>query len=124
MLGSDRKTVVDEFYLAPIERPTANMLTGLPPIESKNTTWEFNIDKAKQVLDAAGWKLNGNVREKNGIKLQLSYSTTINAVRQKTQAVIKKDWEEIGFQVQLKQVDAGIFFDSSAGNDQNCGALL
>jgi len=40
-------------------------------------------------------------------------------VRQKTQAVVKKNLEEIGVAIDLVSVDGGIYFDSSAGNDQN-----
>ena len=51
--------------------------------------------------------------------MKIVYSTSINSVRQKTQALNKQNWESIGIKVNLKQVDAGIFFDSAAGNDQN-----
>lgn len=118
--GADRETMATQFYAgAPGEPPARNILTGIPSVESPNTTFEFNLDKARQTLDAAGWVLDGDVRKKDGVELKLSYATTINAVRQGNQAVNKKNWEDIGFQIQLKQVDAGIFFDSSAGNDQN-----
>jgi peptide/nickel transport system substrate-binding protein len=47
------------------------------------------------------------------------YATSVNSVRQKTQAVIKQAWESIGIKVQLEQIDSGIYFDSGAGNEQN-----
>jgi len=53
------------------------------------------------------------------MEFKISYSTSINGVRQKTQALNKQNWESIGIKVNLKQVDAGIFFDSAAGNEQN-----
>jgi len=119
-LGADRDTMAKQFYSGPPGEPAAkNILTGIPVYESPNTSFEFNIDKAKQTLDAAGWTMNGHVRKKGDIELKYSYSTTINAVRQKNQALNKSNWEKIGFKIQLKQVDAGIFFDSAAGNDQN-----
>jgi peptide/nickel transport system substrate-binding protein len=119
-LATDRQTITTQFYQGPpIEVPTSNILAGIAAYESKNTTWEFNLDKANQVLDQAGWTKNGSVREKNGVQLKVKYFTSINAVRQKTQAVNKSNWEKVGFQVTLGQVDAGVFFDSAAGNDQN-----
>jgi peptide/nickel transport system substrate-binding protein len=119
-LACDRETMANEFYAgAPGEPPARNILTGIASVESPNTTAEFNLEKAAQTLEAAGWVMDGDVRKKGDVELKLSYSTTINAVRQGNQAVNKKNWESIGFNVQLKQVDAGIFFDSSAGNDQN-----
>jgi peptide/nickel transport system substrate-binding protein len=117
-LAADRETISTQFY-GEGEPATANILAGLPASESKNTSFEFNVDKAKQTLDDAGWTMNGDVRAKDGVELRLIYSTTINPVRQKTQAVVKKSLEEIGFKVQLQQVDSGIFFDNSAGNEQN-----
>jgi peptide/nickel transport system substrate-binding protein len=119
-LATDRDTIAAQFYAGPPGEPAAtNILTGISVVESPNTSYEFNIDKAKQTLDAAGWALDGDVRKKDGVELKIVYSTTINPVRQKTQAVNKQNWEAAGFKVQLKQVDSGIYFDSSAGNDQN-----
>jgi peptide/nickel transport system substrate-binding protein len=113
-----RQVITDEFYgLA--ARTTPNILTGLEFFESPNTSWEFNVDAAKQILEDAGWTMDGDVRTKDGVKLEINYGTSINPVRQKTQAVVKQAFEEIGVKVNLDQVDAGIFFDSGAGNDRN-----
>ena len=65
--------------------------------------------------------MEGDVRAKDGVELKLTYYTSINAVRQKTQAVNKKNWEDVGFKVQLGQVDSGVFFDSAPGNEQTYG---
>ncbi len=118
-LGIDRQLIVDRFYDPRGERTTANFLTGIPAVESPNTTWAYDPDQAGQVLDAAGWVKNGDTREKDGIRLQLNLVTTVNSVRQKTQQVVKANLEEIGFVIDLVQVDGGIFFDGAAGNDQN-----
>ncbi len=108
-----------QFYQGPPGEPASgNALVGIPAYESKNTTWEYNQDQAAQILDAAGWTKDGDVRKKGDVEMKFSYSTSINAVRQKEQAVFKKSCEDVGIQLQLKQVDAGIFFDSAAGNDQ------
>ena len=45
--------------------------------------------------------MDGDVRAKDGVELKITYSTSINPVRQKTQAVIKQAFEEIGIQVSL-----------------------
>jgi peptide/nickel transport system substrate-binding protein len=119
-LAIPRQVIVDEFFgLA--ARPTANILTGLEFFESPNTAWSYDPDAANTLLDEAGWTRDGSVREKDGVKLVLTYATSINAVRQKTQQVVKAALEEVGFEVRLVQIDAGTFFDSSPGNDQNIG---
>lgn len=116
--GADRQTIAEQFY-GEGANPTANILVGIPAYESPNTSWEFNVDKGTQALEAAGWTMNGDVREKDGVQLKLVYAASINPVRQKTQAVNKQNWEKMGFKVQLKQISASVFFDSSPGNDQN-----
>ncbi|HEV2073250.1 MAG TPA: ABC transporter substrate-binding protein, partial [Thermomicrobiales bacterium] len=117
-LAADRETIATEFY-GEGQPATANILTGLELFESPNTSWEFNLEKAAQILDEAGWVMEGDVRAKDGVELSVVYATSVNAVRQKTQAVIKQAFEQLGIRTQLEQVDAGIFFDSGAGNEQN-----
>jgi len=118
-LAVPRDVIATQFY-GEGEPATANILTGEGyAFTSPNTSWEFNIDEANKILDDAGWTKNGDVRSKDGVELSVVYATTINQVRQKTQAVVKQAFEKLGVKVQLQQIDAGIFFDSSAGNDQN-----
>ena len=119
-LATDRDTIANQFYLGgDLEKGARNILTGIGSLESPNTTYEFNIDAAAALLDGAGWVKDGDTRKKGDVELKVDYVTTISAVRQKTQAVNKQNWEAAGIKVNLKQVDATIFFDSSAGNDQN-----
>jgi peptide/nickel transport system substrate-binding protein len=118
-LATDRETIANQFYLGGDQEPAAsNYLVGIGSMDSQNTTWEFNIDKANQILDEAGWEWDGDVRKKDGIELSVAYYTSINSVRQKTQAVNKDNWEKIGVKVQLGQVTADVFFSSAPGNDQ------
>jgi peptide/nickel transport system substrate-binding protein len=118
-LSCQRDVISQQLYAGEGEPPTSNFLTGIAAMTSPNTSWEFNLDKAKQILDEAGWTLNGDVRSKDGVELNITYTTSINPVRQKEQAIIKQALEEIGFRVELKQVDAAVMFDGAAGNDQN-----
>ena len=121
-MAVNRELIASEFY-GPGQPPTANVLTGLDSFESPNTSWEFDLDKAAQTLEDAGWVMDGDTRAKDGVELSLTYATSVNQVRQKNQQVVKADWESIGIKVQLEQIDAGIYFDSAAGNDQNIGHM-
>ena len=120
-MAVDRETITKKFYdpTAEGERVGLNILTGIPSVESPNTSWTLDPDGASKVLDDAGWALNGDVREKDGKRLELTYVTTINSVRQKTQQVVKQNLEAIGFKINLVQTDSAIFFDGAAGNEQN-----
>ena len=68
-------------------RPAPTSSTRRPRFRSRNTRWEFNVDKANQLLDAAGWKRGADgIRAKDGKRLKFLYQTSINAPRQKNQA--------------------------------------
>ncbi|MBA3378956.1 MAG: peptide ABC transporter substrate-binding protein [Chloroflexia bacterium] len=119
-LGINRQVLSDNLYAGePSEPPGRNILAGMGIYESPNTTWEYDPEAAAAMLDEAGWVLNGNVREKDGMRLSLKYVTTTAEVRQKVQAVVKDNLVDLGFDVELAAIDGGVFFDGSAGNDQN-----
>ena len=117
-LAVDRELIAGQFYGDP-ESATSNVLSGNDVFESPNTSWEFNLEEANRILDEAGWVKDGDWRSKDGVQLSVTYGTSVNQVRQKTQQVIKDALEQIGIEVTLEQVDSGVFFDSSAGNEQN-----
>jgi peptide/nickel transport system substrate-binding protein len=112
----DRKSVQDYIY-GRTGIATGNFLNNPEKFRSKNTKWEFNIEKANQVLDAAGWKRGPDgIRAKDGKKLSFIYQTSINAPRQKNQAVVKQACQKAGIEVELKSVTASVFFSSDVAN--------
>jgi len=96
---------------------TANFLNNPQRFVSKNTKYEFNPDKAAQVLEAAGWKKGSDgIREKGGKKLKLVFQTSINGPRQKTQQIIKQAAQKAGIDMELKAVPASVYFSSDPAN--------
>lgn len=77
-----------------------------------------DIEGAKALLDEAGIvDTDGDgVREKDGVPLSILYQTSTNAVRQDFQALIKDWWEQIGFEVELRNVSGSVFFGGDAGS--------
>ncbi|WP_426411252.1 peptide ABC transporter substrate-binding protein [Bradyrhizobium ganzhouense] len=112
----DRDSVKKAIY-GRAGRTTANYLNGPEEFVSKNTKWEFSVEKASALLDEAGWKTGADgVREKDGKKLKLLFQTSINGPRQKTQAIIKQACQKAGIDVELKSVVASVFFSSDVAN--------
>ena len=98
-------------------KTSANFLNSPSRFYSKNTRWEFNVDKANQVLDAGGWKRGADgIREKGGVRLKMLFQTSINAPRQKTQQIVKQAAAKAGIDMELKSVVASVFFASDPGN--------
>jgi peptide/nickel transport system substrate-binding protein len=121
-MATDRKTVATQIY-GDAGKPGCNIVTGVAEYESKNTTEfcnKFDTAGAAKLLDDAGWKLGAdNVRAKGGVKLEMTYQTTVNAVRQKTQDINKANWEKAGFKVTLKSVPADVFFTNTSPDGAN-----
>jgi peptide/nickel transport system substrate-binding protein len=117
VLASDRQTMAQQLYGA-TGNATANTLTTPTTLASKNTKSMFDIAKANQLLDEAGYTRGPDgIRQKNGVKLQGVYQTSVNSLRQKEQEIIKAGWQQIGVAMTLKSIDAGVFFSSSPGNN-------
>ena len=112
----DRDSVKKAIY-GRAGRTTANYLNGPDDFVSKNTKWEFSVEKAIALLEQAGWKVGADgIREKDGKKLKLLYQTSINGPRQKTQAIVKQACQKAGIDVELKSVVASVFFSSDVAN--------
>ena len=113
---------VQEFIYGRTGVATANFLNNPPKYRSPNTRFEFNLEKANQVLDAAGWKRGSDgIREKGGKKMRFVYQTSINATRQKTQAIIKQAAGKAGIELELKSVTGSVFFSSDVANPDTYG---
>jgi peptide/nickel transport system substrate-binding protein len=96
---------------------TANFVNAPERFASKNTHYEFDVAKAIKLLDEGGWKSGPDgVREKNGVKLHAVYQTSINAPRQKTQAIVKQACQKAGISIEIKSVTASVFFSSDVAN--------
>ncbi|HUG16453.1 MAG TPA: peptide ABC transporter substrate-binding protein [Thermomicrobiales bacterium] len=107
---SIQRDVINEQLYGAGGVPTSNNLNAPAPFVSPNTSWEFDLAAAQALLDSVG--VTGG---------DLIFQTSINAVRQKTQEIIKQDLEQLGFAVEIKAVDAAVFFSSDAGNPDTYG---
>jgi len=108
---------VQKFIYGRTGTATANFLNNPQQFVSKDTSYEFNVAKAVDILEKAGWKPGSDgIREKDGIKLKLVYQTSINAPRQKNQEIVKQACGKAGIDVELKTVPASVFFSSDVGN--------
>jgi peptide/nickel transport system substrate-binding protein len=112
----DRASVHEQIY-GRQGQATPNYLNAPSQYYSRNTRWEFNVDKANQILDAAGWRRGADgIRVKDGKRLKFLYQTSTNAPRQKTQAIVKQACAKAGIEIEIKSVVASVFFASDPAN--------
>src|SRR5262249_40406601 len=90
---------------------------GPTRFRSPNMRWEFNIDKANQALENAGWRRGADgIRARDGKRLRMVFQTSINPERQKAQAIVKQACAKAGIELELKAVTASVFFSSDVAN--------
>lgn len=100
---------------------SCNIVSGIPAASSKNTAampvCKYDLAAANKLLDEAGWvKGSDGIRAKGGVKMNILYQTTVNPLRQKEQEVVKNGWSQLGINVTLKSVDAGVFFGTETND--------
>ena len=96
---------------------TANFLNNPPRFRSPNMRMEFSVERANQILDQAGWvRGSDGIRAKDGVRLRFVYQTSVNAPRQRTQAIYKQAAQRAGIDLELKSVVASVFFSSDVAN--------
>jgi peptide/nickel transport system substrate-binding protein len=111
-LAMDKKSIIEQIYY------------GLPtPTESylPRQSWAFNPDlpqqiydpeKAKKLLDEAGWKPGSDgVREKDGVRLEFTNSTTAgNHVREQAQQLLQQNWADIGAKMTISNLPPAVMW--------------
>ena len=115
-LAIDRDAIARLY--GPAGRTTSNFLVSPQMYASSNTTFEYDLSKAAELLNQAGW-VDGNgdgIRERDGVRLSVTYQTSVDAQRQQAQQIIKKVLQFIGVEVKLKIVDPSVFFGNDPAN--------
>ena len=117
-LSIDRETIVELLY-GEAGTVATNFLVAPEKYASDNTDYEFNLEKASALLEDAGWKdtNNNGVRDKDGVEMNILFSSSVNPVRQKTQEIIKQNLESIGMSVELESVEPSVYFGDPTNPD-------
>ena len=112
-IAIDRQLLVDVGY-GPSGQATCNLVPAPALYASDNTgCLTQDLERAMALLEEAGFTdADGDgVRENaDGVRLSVLYQTSTNAVRQDVQALVKDAWNRIGVEVELRNIDAGVFF--------------
>lgn len=126
-MAIDRTTIAEQLYGAG-GTAGCNIVPNPPAVRSPNNDdcVTQDIDGANALLDEAGYAdTDGDgVRETpDGMPMKILYQTSVNPVREKTQALVKQWWEQIGVEAELKSVDAGVFFGGDPASPDTYGKL-
>ncbi|MDQ3549563.1 MAG: ABC transporter substrate-binding protein [Chloroflexota bacterium] len=108
-LSIQRDTIAEQLY-GPGGVAASNQYDEPAKFVNPDITWEHDLDAAQALLDEMGFT-----------GANILYQTSINSVRQKTQEIIKQDLETLGFTVEIKSVDAAVYFSTDQGSPDTAG---
>jgi peptide/nickel transport system substrate-binding protein len=109
----DRKGIVDGLLFG---KPTVgvNDLDNTAYAHPNLKPYPYDPDKARQLLEEAGWKVGSDgTRVKDGKRLTVAYTTAAgNVLRERMQVVIQRFLQDVGFEVKIQnyrsaQISAG-----------------
>lgn len=112
-LAFDRFSVCKDLLLG-LTKPPATYWANTPWEDPTLEPWPYDPERAKQLLDEAGWKdTNGDgVRDKDGVELVLTLGTTTREIRRDVQAVAQQQLAQVGIKLELANAEPSIFFGS------------
>ena len=115
MFALDRQSFADDIFLGQAQIATSNLSPAIEKYYNADVTmYEFDPEKAKQILDEAGWKEgSGGVREKDGVKAQFTMMVFQGDTQRRPEAEIAQQWwSDVGIKCDLQE---GITSDILAG---------
>ncbi|MGN8771978.1 ABC transporter substrate-binding protein [Paenibacillus barengoltzii] len=82
-------------------------------------TYDFDLEKAKQLLAEAGWKLNDKgIREKDGEVFKINFSATAdNPVVEALLPIMTQNYKELGIEISAETLDFNAIMDKSNTGD-------
>ncbi len=82
------------------------------------TPYSYDLKKAGDLLDQAGWKKGSDgIREKGGVKMNMTARSSITNQRDKELQVLKQSLKELGINLDLRSVDASVYFGKPDNTD-------
>ena len=112
----DRQSIQD-FVFGRTGRATPNILNNPARFRSPNRRHAFSVEQANALLDGAGWRRGaGGLRAKDGRTLKFVFQSSTNPLRQKVQTVFKQACAQAGIELELKAVQASVFFGNDIAN--------
>ena len=116
----DKATIIKDIYYG-AHRPTETYLAQQSWAYNPNLpVHKFDPALARKMLDDAGWKPGaGGIREKNGVRLVFSNSTTAgNHLREQAQQFVQQNFQQVGVSMSIKNLPPAVMWGTYWRNSE------
>ncbi len=107
--GIDRKGMVEKLLEGNGTVTNTPMLTSswaFPKDDKSLKTYDYSTEKAKKLLEEAGYTMKDGVMEKNGKKLEFKLDVpTGNAIREQAAQIIQENLKAVGIKIELNKME-------------------
>ena len=109
----DKNTIIDKLLYGKARPGTTEIPDGWAHNPDVKPT-EYDPEKAKQLLEEAGWKPGPDgIRQKDGTRLRLKITTTTgNKLREMVQQVLLAQMKAVGIEFYIENVPSSVLFGS------------
>lgn len=106
----DKQKIVDTLLYGKVQPGTSVLSYGL--FKCDQPVSEYNPEKAKALLDEAGWKVGADgIRAKDGVRMSLKIATTTgNMLREQTEQVLVEMLKAVGIELVIENVPSDVLF--------------
>lgn len=119
-MAMDRTAIIDALYYG-VPSPAETFMPPQSYYYNPNLPrQEFNLDRARQLLDEAGWVPGADgIRVKDGLRLSFANSTTVgNQLREQTQQFLQQTFAEIGVEMTIENLPPAVLWGDFWGQSQ------
>ncbi len=111
-MAIDRETLINDLTLG-LTVPVSTYWDNSPWTDPSIEPWPFDPERAKQLLDEAGWTdSNGDgTRDKDGVELVLDLGSNQRQMRLDAQVVFQEQLADVGIGLELHNYESDLFFD-------------
>ena len=122
----DRQSIIDILYFGVPQQAETFMPETSAFYNPDLPKHEFDLEKAAQLLDEAGWTPGADgIREKDGVRLSFSNSTTTGAhLREQAQQFVQQTFADVGVEMTIENLPPAVMWGDFWGQSQFQSAMV
>lgn len=97
----DRKGILNQILKGKGEEIFSPFLASMLEFNGDIDKREYDLEKARKILDDSGWKIKDGVREKDGTKIEFKLYTADWPDLTETAEILARNWKEIGVNAEV-----------------------